>query len=105
MTSPTSRPARISAYDYAAPTESDALSALQRVFGPVRGTDTWSAACRAAGLAPGGISSGASFERAVQSLAQQPGAAATVARALEIRLRTYQRLAARAAADPTGARR
>jgi hypothetical protein len=96
---PTTALPRLPGYDLAAPSEADALAALQRVFGPSRGVDAWTAACRDAGLAVGTLSSIEELELASQSLARQPGAAATVARAIALRLRTYSRLAARATAS------
>lgn len=103
MTStPPASPPRIRAYDLTAPTEADALAALQRVFGAARGIDAWTAACRAAGLAAGSIASVDELQRAADTLATQPGAAPTVARAITLRIRTYNWLAARAAA--TGGR-
>jgi hypothetical protein len=95
--------ARIPAYDYAAPSEADALAALQRVFGPARGIEVWSRACVDAGLDAGKVTGAAGLGRATEALARQGGAAATVARAITIRMRTFDRLAARAAA--TGASR
>ena len=95
-------------YNLAAPTEADAIGALERVFGVERGRTLWSDACAMAGLGVGKASTGAALERAVQSLASQGGAAATVARSMSIRMRTYAQLAARnasaSAAPSTGAR-
>ena len=102
-TIPSSERARIPAYDYAAPSEADALAALQRVFGPARGVEVWTRACVDAGLAAGAVTGSADVSRATDSLARQGGAAATVARAITIRMRTFDRLAARAAG--TGASR
>lgn len=84
------------------PTEGDALAALQRVFGADRGAVRWTDACRAAGLAAGRVTSAEQLDRALRRLAAEGGAAATVARSFEIRLRTYHRLAARAAALSAG---
>ena len=100
MTStPPATPERIRAYDLTAPTEADALAALQRVFGAARGAEAWSAACRAAGLSAGSIASVDDLQRAAEALATQPGASPTVARAITLRIRTYNWLAARAAAS------
>ena len=88
-------PGRISAYNCSAPTEADALAALGRVFGAQRGSEIWARACRASGLAPGAVGNPALMERCAQTLANEGGAAATVARSVTIRLRTYNRLAAR----------
>ena len=98
---PTTALPRLSGYDFAAPSEADAVAALTRVFGPTRGVEAWATACRDAGLSQGTLSSVEELELATQSLARQPGAAATVARAIALRLRTYSRLAARASASRT----
>lgn len=103
MTStPPTTPARIRAYDLTAPTEADAVAALHRVFGAARGTEAWATACRSAGLSAGSIASVDQLQRAAEALATQGGAAPTVARAITLRVRTYNWLAARAAA--TGGR-
>ena len=103
MLSPPSSPARLPGYDLREPVEADALASLRRVFGPERGDERWSRACADAGLAAGGVSTQAQLVRAVQALSAQGAAAAAVARSVEIRLRTYARLASRAA-NPGGAR-
>lgn len=90
-------PARLPGYDLHEPTEADARASLQRVFGPARADDFWRQACRDAGLAPGGVASAPQLARVVQALAAQGGPAAAVARSVEIRMRTYARLAATAA--------
>lgn len=100
-----SLPTRVPGYDLAAPTESDALASLQRVFGSARGTQLWTDACRLAGLAPGNLRTTADLERATQTLGSQGGAAATVARSIGIRIRTHTQLMARSAAANSGARR
>lgn len=89
---------RIPEYEYSAPTEAEVVASLRRVFGPERGTESWARACRAASLPVGGVSTPALVERAAQALAADGGAAATVARSVAIRLRTYNRLAARSGA-------
>jgi hypothetical protein len=104
MTSTTSTLAPIAGYTLKPPSEEDARAALERVFGPERGAERWSDACRAAGLKPGSVGPGAPFERAVEALAAQGGAAAMTARSMEIRLRTYTRLASNAAAAAGGSR-
>lgn len=94
-------------YDLAAPTEADVLAALERVFGTERGRTIWADACGGAGLRVGQASTGSALERAVQTLAAQGGAAATVARSITIRMRTYAQLMARSASaipSSTGAR-
>lgn len=97
-------PAKLAGYDLAAPTESDAQAALERVFGAERGRSLWSDACRQAGLGVGRASSGDSLERAIRALAEQGGAAATVARSITIRMRTFTQLVARSAPANPGAR-
>lgn len=100
-----SRPAvAVPGYNLAAPTEADAIAALERVFGRDRGRALWSDACRQAGLDVGQASTGPALERALQSLAAAGGAAATVARSITIRMRTYTLLVARSA-TAAGARR
>jgi hypothetical protein len=82
-------------YSLSPPAEADALAALQRVFGAERGAERWNEACRAARVTPGRVSA-ADLARVVEALAAQGGATAVVARSMEIRLRTYTRLAANA---------
>ncbi len=101
MLSPLSAPAALPGYKLQPPNEADAGAALQRVFGPERAAERWTLACEGAGLVPGRVSTAEQLGRVVESLAQQGGATAVVARSLEIRLRTYARLAAR---TPGGAR-
>jgi hypothetical protein len=101
----TSTGPRIPAYDYAAPTEANAVAALQRVWGAERGSQIWLKACRDAGLQPGRVDTLARLESVNASLATQGGATATVARSIEIRMRTYTRLAARAATTGGGSAR
>ncbi len=98
-------PQRIPGYNFSQPTEADALGALQRVWDLDRGALIWSQACRAAGLVEGRVNTVAALERAIAALSQQGGATATVARSLEIRLRTHARLAARVNAANAGAPR
>jgi hypothetical protein len=95
---------KLAGYDLAPPTEADAVAALTRVFGPDEARALWANACAVAGVNVGQVGAGAPLERATQSLAAQGGAAATVARSIAIRMRTYTQLAARAAATSTGAR-
>lgn len=102
MLSPPPRPPGIPGYDFSAPTEASTSAALQRVFGPDRGVARWGDACKAAGLVPGRVDDDARLERAIRALSEQGGAAAAVARSVEIRMRTYTRLAARAAASKGG---
>lgn len=87
---------RVPGYDLNAPTEALTLAALQRVWDPERGAAIWARACKAAGLRPGHVRDIPALERAIAALAAEGGASATVARSVEIRLRTYARLSARA---------
>lgn len=104
MTLPTASSSKLPGYNLSAPTEADAIAALERVFGAERGRALWSDACAMAGLGVGKASTGVALERAVQSLASQGGAAATVARSIGIRMRTYTQLVARNVATSTGTR-
>lgn len=104
MPSPPGSPARLPGYDLREPQEEDARASLQRVFGPARGEERWSQACRDAGLTAGGVRTRVQLVQAVQALAAQGGPSAAVARSVEIRMRTWTRLAANAAAPAGGAR-
>lgn len=96
--------ARIEDYGYSAPSEGEVVASLTRVFGPDRGADIWARACGIAFLSVGQVRTLLQLERCANALAVEGGAAATVARSVEIRLRTYNRLAARhAAASRPGA--
>ncbi len=92
-----SNPTRIPVYDFSVPTEADAVAALHRVWGPERGERLWLDACRSAGVRPGRVTDVAQLERAAAALGAAGGATATVARSIEIRLRTHARLAAKIA--------
>ena len=94
---------RLPGYNLGCPTEADAVAALHRVWGAERGSRAWLEACRLAGLQPGRVDTIARLESVSAALAAAGGATATVARSIEIRIRTYNRLAARVAA--TGAAR
>ncbi len=102
MLSPQPGPPRLAGYDLREPTEDDARESLRRVFGAERGAERWTAACQEAGLAVGRVGGTAHLQRAVRALSAQGGPAAAVARSVEIRIRTYARLAANAAATPGG---
>lgn len=95
-------PPRIADYSYEAPTESEVVASLTRVFGPERGSEAWARACGVAGVAVGRVATLLQLERCGLALATAGGASATVARSIEIRVRTYNRLAARAATAPRG---
>lgn len=103
LTTPPDTP-RIPGYELRAPTEADALAALQRVFGPERGADQWARACTQAGLHTGAIHTADELERASQALFANGGPGAAIARSIQIRMRTYTRLAALAAATAGGPR-
>ncbi|HEX6042483.1 hypothetical protein [Longimicrobium sp.] len=102
MLSPPSAPGITGYNDYRAPTEADARAALQRVFGPERGAEHWARACREAGLAPGAVDGPEPLARALQALSSQGGPCVAVARSIEIRMRTYTRLASRSLALSDG---
>lgn len=102
MLSPPSGPGTIPGYDFSEPTEAHAVAALGRVFGAGAAEVRWQLACRAAGLEPGRVSPGDELARAAAELAAAGGAAAMVARSIEIRMRTYARLAALARAAHAG---
>jgi hypothetical protein len=104
MTPDTSRAPAIPGYSLDAPGEGDACAALERVFGADRGAERWTQACREAGLVPGLVRKPDAFARVVACLASQGGATASVARSLEIRIRTYARLAGHKTRPAAGAR-
>ncbi len=85
----------IPGYNLTEPTEDDARAALQRVFGAAMAETLWKAACVEALLLPGRVGPGVPLGRVADALAAQGGAAAMVARSIEIRMRTYYRLAER----------
>ncbi|HEX8395561.1 MAG TPA: hypothetical protein VF665_24630 [Longimicrobium sp.] len=96
MDSPSPGLAPVPGYNLHPPAEGDARAALQRVFGPERGEQRWAEACAAAGLPVGRVEP-AQLERAVQTLGAQGGACTAIARSIEIRMRTYARLAGKPA--------
>lgn len=98
------RPPPLAGYKLQQPTESDAVGALHRVFGAERAAERWGTACRAAGLVPGMVFGAPQLEKVVNALSAQGGATATVARSIEIRMRTYARLASQAALMAGGQR-
>lgn len=98
------RPPPLQGYKLQQPTESDAVAALHRVFGAERSAERWGTACRAAGLMPGMVLGPQRLEQVVKALATQGGATATVARSVEIRMRTYARLASQATLTAGGQR-
>ena len=102
MPSPPGGAFRLPGYDLQEPAEADAIAALERVFGPERAADRWSRACREAGVLAGHLTTWAQLGRAVAALAEQGGTTAVVARSMEIRMRTFARLSASAAAAAAG---
>ena len=78
------------------------MAALQRVYGEEKGAEHWAAACRASRILPGWVRGRDSLDRVLQALAAQGGPQSVVARSMEIRLRTYDRLAARGAGATPG---
>lgn len=82
-------------YELAAPTDSDVRAMLERVFGAPRAEALWLEACRGAQLDPARVDTLPRLQRVSAALASAGGAASTVARSLDIRIRTYTRLAAR----------
>ena len=93
---PASNANRIPGYNLDAPNEADVVASLVRVFGDERGAALWRRTCTVAGIWEGRVSATEDLERALRALAAEGGAAATVARSIEIRLRTHARLRARA---------
>jgi len=89
--------ATVASHAYRGPTATDSEAALARVVGPERGAELWAEACQAAGVRAGNDATPDELQRATDFLVAQGGAVATVARAIQIRIRTYERLAARGA--------
>ena len=100
MTAPPQRTTsiRIPGYELSAPTEQDVVAALHRVWGPDRGSRMWAEACRAAGVSTGQVDTLDRLTRVNGFLAAQGGATATLARSVEIRIRTWNRLQQRTSA-------
>lgn len=105
MTAPAPDTPRIKDYDLSAPTEQSALVSLTKVFGAERAAELWERACQSSGYAVGHVTSPRQVERCAIALVLNGGACATVGRSVEIRLRTYYRLASRTGAPLTGERR
>ena len=105
MSTPPQHQARIPGYNLGMPAEPDVQASLERVFGAEQGAQRWTEACRSAGVFVGRIRGEDQLERAIQALGAQGGASASVARSIEIRMRTYARLAARAATARPGGQR
>jgi hypothetical protein len=84
-------------YNLTPPAEADAVAALQRVYGEQKGAEQWKIACAAARILPGWVLHRDQLDRVLSALAEQGGPPAVVARSMEIRLRTYDRLSSRAA--------
>ncbi len=90
-THPSATATVIPGYNLEEPTERDALAALQRVFGAAKAETHWAAACADAALRHGRVKPGAELAKAADALKTQGGAAAVVARSIEIRMHTYYR--------------
>ena len=105
MNAPVPDRPRIPGYNLETPGEPDVQASLERVFGAEQGAARWKEACRSAGLFVGRIRGDDELEQAVRALGAQGGASASVARSIEIRMRTYARLAARAATSKPGGHR
>lgn|GEM_PF-3296123 len=87
----------IASHHFAAPTAADALAALTRVVGAERAEALWAEACGEAAVAtPRERMSIAEIGSVAERLVARGGAVQSVAQAILIRLRTYNRLAARA---------
>jgi hypothetical protein len=86
----------IPGYNLTPPGEADAVAAVQRVYGDEKGVEIWKSACQGAKILPGWVRGRDQLERVLQCLAAQGGPQGVIARSMEIRLRTYDRLAARA---------
>lgn len=85
----------IAAHAYTGPTPAAAVVALGRAVGVERAGALWQGACETAGLHAPERMSGDEMQRVAAALAAHGGPVASAARALQIRLRTYARLAAR----------
>ncbi len=92
----------IPGYNLVEPCERDARAALQRVFG-AKADERWTQACHAADLRPGFVKPGEQLRAVAAALALQGGAAATLARSIEIRIRTFYRLPLTAASSSSRA--
>jgi len=91
------QPVPVPGYNLSPPTAADAVAALQRVYGEEKGAEHWKSACAAARILPDWVLHRDQLERVLGALAGMGGPPAVVARSMEIRLRTYDRLSARAA--------
>ena len=94
--------AAIPGYNLTPPAEADAVAALQRVYGAEKGAEHWKTACHAAKILPGWVRDRVTLARVLQALATQGGPQSVVARSMEIRMRTYDRLAARSGGAQAG---
>ena len=100
MTASPSPVGKLPGYALDAPREADAVAALERVFGAQRGRAMWAESCGRAGVHVDEALSPELLERVLESLTARGGAAATVARSITIRMRTYAQLAARTHGSP-----
>lgn len=101
--SPPASPARIPGYDLEPLTEADVRAMLARVFGSERASALWTDARRAAAVGSRDAGTPEELRRVAAALGEMGGAMSTIARTIDIRLRTYARLAARSTTQ-TGAR-
>ncbi|WP_309672571.1 hypothetical protein [Gemmatimonas sp.] len=104
MTNTAPSPANtIPGYNLVEPSERDACAAMQRVFGAIKADERWAQACAQVNLRPGFVQPGEELRDVAAALALQGGAAATVARSIEIRIRTYYGLPLTPASASTSA--
>ncbi|HEX8429764.1 MAG TPA: hypothetical protein VF625_00710 [Longimicrobium sp.] len=87
----------IASHRFAAPTSGDALAALTRVVGAERAGALWGEACAEGAITtPRERMSTTEIGSVAERLVERGGAVQSVAQAILIRIRTYNRLAARA---------
>lgn len=93
----------IPGYNLVEPSEQDARAALQRVFGAANADVRWAQACAHVNVRPGRVSPGDELRAVAAALGLQGGAAATLARSIEIRIRTFYRLPLTPVSSPSRA--
>ena len=82
-----------SSYDYAQPSEYDALQALSDVFGDKRGRLIWEKVCLSSGVRQQGMGlSLDGLELAVEYLKRWPGLAGVVGTSMSVRISTFRAL-------------
>lgn len=92
---------RIPDFGYDCPTAADAIASLTRVLDAQRATTLWQSACARAGVHRGALNVHIEdLARVSDELIRQGGAVGIVGNAFRIRLRTFQRLAARTTRAP-----